>query len=371
MFAQHHHAHRERNGEQQSHRSPEPGPEGDRDQQADLRDAGGAGIQHGFEHQVGEDFERQHQPEHVQRLAPAVERRDGDQHRRDDADERADVGHEAQQPAQHAPDRGIRHAERPQAQARDGRVDGVHRRLHQELTGNAASGFLEGAGGARDVPAADDADDAVAQIAALEQHEDHERDDQAGSGGEPHHGAECAERGAAHALGHHHPPGPRRRGRLREVALHALHRLLQFLDRAATAHRAHLPQTGGEGGAITGQIAGDAIELAHQRPAAGQRQRERQRHGPEHGRHTADEPLEPAHRRGHQEGQQRRQRDRHQQIARGRHRRDDRQRAEHGRPSAGRTRTGGLGCRRAGGERRAWGHCERGGSNDTTTARIS
>ena len=74
-------AHRERRRQHETERSPQPRPEGDRDEQRHLRHACGAGVQHRFEDEVGEQLERDEKARDLERPRPSRQRCQREQNR--------------------------------------------------------------------------------------------------------------------------------------------------------------------------------------------------------------------------------------------------------------------------------------------------
>src|SRR5262249_3553106 len=122
---------------------------------------------------------------------PAGRRGDAQRDREGGADPGADVGDEAQQRRQEAPEQGVGHAEEVEPHGQDGRVTGVDEDQHEEVTADALAGLVEGArrggrveravgGGAAAV--GEQGDEAVAQGLALGQDGHGQRSDQGGGG---------------------------------------------------------------------------------------------------------------------------------------------------------------------------------------------
>ena len=104
--------------------------------------------------------------------------RQGDREQR--RDHRPDVGDEAQDGRQQAPQDRIRHADEIQPDPDGDAVEQVDHQLHQQVAADPLRGVVHRLGGPGDVAGADQADDPIAQILALEQHEDHEHHHQPG-----------------------------------------------------------------------------------------------------------------------------------------------------------------------------------------------
>ena len=113
---------------------------------------------------------------------PAGIDRDSERERKEGRHDRPDIGDEAQQAAEHAPEDRVRNSDQPEPDADRDRVGRVHDQLHQQIAPDPPRGIVERLCRARQVARAGKADEAVAQIFALQEHEDHEHDHDAGRG---------------------------------------------------------------------------------------------------------------------------------------------------------------------------------------------
>jgi hypothetical protein len=177
VLAEHDQADRQRRRHHEAQWPPEPRPEGDRDQEADLGHAGGPGVQERFENEIGEQLEDDEQPHHESRSRPAVEHREAHEYRRDGANPRSDVGDEAQGRGEDRPQQGVRHADEEQPDAHADAEAQVDERLDQQVTADPLGRLVESTGRARQVAVTEHANDAVSQFLTIEEHEhDEDRD---------------------------------------------------------------------------------------------------------------------------------------------------------------------------------------------------
>ena len=93
-----------------------------------------------------------------------------------------EIGDEAQDGRQQAPQHGVGHPDEVKADADGDAVGRVHHQLHQQVAADPGGGVVEGLRALLEVARAGELDEAVAQVLPLEQHEDHEDDDKAGGG---------------------------------------------------------------------------------------------------------------------------------------------------------------------------------------------
>ena len=78
VLAEHDEADRQGRRHQQPHRSPEPGPEGQRDQERDLRYPGTLTVQPRLQHHAGDELQHEEQTDDQRRLQPPREHRQTD-----------------------------------------------------------------------------------------------------------------------------------------------------------------------------------------------------------------------------------------------------------------------------------------------------
>jgi hypothetical protein len=178
MAAEHDEAERQRRRDEEPDRPPEPGPEDRRDNDRERRQAGALAIDERLDdvaHERLGDDEQRRRPQHHR---PAGIDGGGEPDRQQRRDEGADIGHEAQQRRENAPQHRARHADDPQPGRGPDPEGGVERELGEVEAREPARRVVHGGGGAVQVARPEQPDHAVAQILALEQDEDqhHEGD---------------------------------------------------------------------------------------------------------------------------------------------------------------------------------------------------
>ena len=180
VTAEHDQHHRQRDGQQETDRSPQQRPERGGENDRQRRQAGALALHDRLDHvahdRLGDDVERQRHQEH----RPAGVDGGGEQQRKRRGDDRADERHEPHQHRQHAPQDGARDADHPQAKADDDAEGGVDGGERQEVAAEAVARVVHGGGGLFQVVRADEADGAVAHVLAPHQQEQHEQDHEAG-----------------------------------------------------------------------------------------------------------------------------------------------------------------------------------------------
>jgi hypothetical protein len=308
-------AHRERRGQQQADRPPEPGPERDRAEQGHLRDARALAVDEGFEGEAAGQLQRHEEPAHQEGREPGGEGGQREDHEHEGSHPDADVGDEAQDRGEEAPEQGVRHAQQEQA-GRDADAEArVDDGLHQEVVADALAGLVERAGGRGQPSVAGEADDAIPQVLALDQHEDDQDDHRRRAPQAFEQRRELPE--AGWLRGDHDRRGLLARaggaGVLPQLVGDLGDRALRLLERATAAHAAHLVDLDDQVVAVARDLGGEARELDHEDPEHAAERREQHRH---HDRHRQappqPHPSQPIHDRIHHEREQHRQRDRHQ-----------------------------------------------------------
>ena len=178
MPAEHQQADGERRRQQQPDRPPQRAPEQRRQDQSQRRDAGRTAEQQGLDELADHDVAGDDKAQHQEGLQPARRHGQGDQRRQHGAQDRADIGHEAQRAGQQAPQQRVGHSQREQAGAdRDAKPRLV--RSCSDSTRATRSRrrprFRRGV----HVAGAEQPHELVAELVAVEQDEDHEDDDDA------------------------------------------------------------------------------------------------------------------------------------------------------------------------------------------------
>ncbi len=147
----------------------------------------------------------------------------------------------------------------------------------------------------------------VAEIPALEQHEDHRHQHQPSRSHRTQDGTEPRETRVVAVVIRRDDDRARRGapGRIRrsEISLDVFDRLLQLLDRAASAGPAHVADLGADVLAVRGKIPGQMVDLARNHPARDAEHGEHQRDHDQHGRNAANPSLEGGDRRRQDECQ--------------------------------------------------------------------
>ena len=258
MLAEHDEAHGQRRCHQQPERPPQPRPERDGHEQHHLRHADRPGIQHRFEHEIREQLEDDEQGEDDQWTRPPLQGRETDEDRRAGREHGTDVRDESKRRTQRRPDQWVRDVEEVQSDEDRDAVQQTHKGLHQQLPADATSGLVECLRGRGELSLPDQPDQAIPQIAAFEQHEDDHHRDEPRRAQRPDDGPEPREaRETRHLVGGHHE-GPRHGSfrclRRLQVSLDARQRVLQLLDRASPARKAHVGNLRSDVGAIAGQV---------------------------------------------------------------------------------------------------------------------
>ena len=113
MSPQHHEAERQGRGDKQAHGPPEPGPEDRGDDDGEGREPRALSVDDRLDHMPHERLADQEQRQGHESHGPAGIDRGGEQDRRDGCNEGADIGHEAHQGYEHAPQDGARHPDQP------------------------------------------------------------------------------------------------------------------------------------------------------------------------------------------------------------------------------------------------------------------
>ncbi len=301
-------AHRERCGEEQPHRAPEPGPEGDRAEERDLGDPRALHVEQGLQPQGAQRFEEHEDADHEERLMPGGEggEREDDHEQRGEPD--AHVGDEAQHRGQEAPEQGVGHAEQQEAH-RDAQAEArVDDRLHEQVAADAVPGLVQCAGGRGEPLVADEPDESIPKVRLLDQHEDHENEDRRRAAQPLDQGGQLPEAGRLRA-DHHRGRRPAGRGRRGGVLLQLLgdlgHRALRLLERAAAAHVAHVRDLGDQVVAVTRDAGRELRELRGEDPRHPAERGEQHRHDEAHRQSPPQaQAHEPGDHRVDQEGQQ-------------------------------------------------------------------
>ena len=327
VVPQHQQHHRHRRRQHQPDRPPQRGPEHGRQDQRQRRHAGAGAVQPGLDEVVADQLQRgdqRHRPQH--HVPPRVDAK-RQRERKNGANHRPHVRHEAQHRRQQAPHQRTRHADEQQAQCHRYAVGGVDEQLHGQVLADPLGGIAQRVGGAVQV-AAQQAHHLVAQIALVEQDQHHEHE----------HDADQRQRRGKRFAPRHHAL-PRRDGladdldagrllgaRLRAfgLALRGVQFALDTRDHARIAVQharlaqglAKAAQLARDVGLVDRQVVADLPQLADDEEGAGQQQGHRRHDDDGHrqrARHAA--ALEPRHHRVQHEADQDRQRQRHQQIA--------------------------------------------------------
>ena len=159
-------------------RPPQEAPEQGRDDHREGREPGGVAVEqrldHLPEHRLGDQEQRRGLDHH----RPARIDRGGQDHRADPGREGADIGDEAHQRREHAPQERVGHADDPEPDADEHAEGGVHAELGEEVGAEPARGVVHRHRRAVQVARPEQADHAVAQVLALHQqeHDDHQHD---------------------------------------------------------------------------------------------------------------------------------------------------------------------------------------------------
>jgi hypothetical protein len=107
VLAENDEADRQGRRHQQPHRPPEPGPEGQRDQERDLRYPGTLTVQPRLQHRAGDELQHEEQTDDQRRLEPPREHRQADGERQQQRDECPQVRDEAKGGRQGPPGDGV------------------------------------------------------------------------------------------------------------------------------------------------------------------------------------------------------------------------------------------------------------------------
>ena len=137
-------------------------------------------VQPGLDHLPDgelDDEEQSHSPE--QHGPPGIDGERDDRGKRG-GDNRAYIGHEAQQHSENAPEYRMGYADEPQPGADKHAKARVDRGLRQEVTAEAAGGVIHGHRCAPQISRPGETNEAISQIFPLQQEEDHENQDDSG-----------------------------------------------------------------------------------------------------------------------------------------------------------------------------------------------
>ncbi len=169
--AENHEADRQRHRQHQTHTAPEEGPDCGGEHDGERREAGAPAVEQGLDHMADQRLDDQEEGGGPDEHCPGRIDREGDEQRRRDAHDGADVGHVAQHAGENAPQERARQADEHQPDADHSAESGVHRKLREEQPPEPLAGVVERGGGALQVLGADEADDAVAEVLALRERE--------------------------------------------------------------------------------------------------------------------------------------------------------------------------------------------------------
>ena len=136
-------------------------------------------VKPGLDHLPGGKLDHHEQSGRPQQHRPAGVDRERDDHRKRRGDDRADIGHEAQQHPKDAPEPWVRDADKPQSGADQHAEARVDRCLRQEIAAKASGRIVQRHGRAPEIAGPGEPDKPVAQIFPLKQKEDDENDDDA------------------------------------------------------------------------------------------------------------------------------------------------------------------------------------------------
>ena len=175
--------------------SPQGRPEDGRHDDGEGREARAGPVEPGLDDVVADELGQEEQPDHPQQHRPAGIDRDREGDREQRGQERAEIGHEAQDGGQHAPQDRIGHPDEIEGKADGDAIGEVHDQLHEQVAAHPPGRIVESVRALLKVSCSGKLDEAVPQVLLLEQHEDHEDHDEARRG-------DRGEQRADHGLDH-------------------------------------------------------------------------------------------------------------------------------------------------------------------------
>ena len=170
-------AERQRRGEDQADRAPNPRPEDGRDNDGHGRQSGGVAVEQWLDHIPGERFDDHEQQRHVDCRPPAGIDGRRKRQRGNRRQQRPDVWDEPEQTCQHAPERCGRYADQPESHSDHHTEAGIHAQLRHEVSAEALARIVHRDCRPVQIRGAKEAYEPVAQVLALHQNEN--RNDQA------------------------------------------------------------------------------------------------------------------------------------------------------------------------------------------------
>ena len=174
VLAEQHQADGQRRGEDETHRTPQPGPESDHHQGRGFRDTDPAPVEPWLDDHVADELQRQKEPHDQERCRPAL----GDEQAQPDwqqgREPRPEIGDVPKHRGEDSPRDGVGQSDEVQPDRQGRAVAAVDGELHQQIAADALAGFVERLGSDGQAPPADEADQPVTQVLAADEHEDHE-----------------------------------------------------------------------------------------------------------------------------------------------------------------------------------------------------
>ena len=313
----------ERGGQNEADRAPDPRPEDGGDHDRERRQPGGVAVDQRLDHLPGDELHHEVECCGPDDHGPAGVDGRSERHGEEGGADRADIGDEAQQAGQDAPEHRVGNADDQQADADDDGEGGVDAELGEEIAAEAAAAVIDGDRGAVEVVGAEQADEAVAQVLALEQGEDGDDEDDADRGERGEYRGEVGfgdlERGCAGgSRGGRGRRGWRARGRgaggcgraggrgLGRVVADPVGKARDPADSVAL----DAGDLGFDGGGVFRQVRGEVGDLGADDGADGEDDAEGEHDAEDDGQHLAQvQPAQEADERRQHKGQQQRQGD--------------------------------------------------------------
>ena len=180
MPAKHHQAYRQRRRQDEADRPPQRRPERGRNDDRDRGEAGAVPVDHRLDDMSDDrlDDEKQRGRPDQHRPAGVDGGRQGQgEQRRDDG---ADIGHEAKDGREDAPEHRARDANEPQARSDHDAKGRIQGELHEEEATETACRVVERRGRLLQILRAGKLDEPIPEILALQENEDDENDRDAG-----------------------------------------------------------------------------------------------------------------------------------------------------------------------------------------------
>jgi hypothetical protein len=308
----------ERRRQDEPDRTPERRPEGCRGDERQRGEAGAGPIEQRLHDVVADELQHQDEPDCQQHHVPAGIHREGEGDRKEGREHGPDIGDEAHQRGERAPEDPPRHADEPEPERHRDAVAHVHDQLHQEVTRDARSRLLHRLGHAVQV-AAQEPDQPSAQIAAVEQGEEGEDEHDAG-GGDPGQGrGQPFDGGADRRIRVRHHLDPRGRGgivvpdRVLDLLPDRRDGLQGAIEHARTLHpRAKILDLRADGALIGGKLAAQDRHLrAHEEGQAEDERHDRQQDHRDRDHAGQAAPRQPGHQGAEGEADQKGDRERH------------------------------------------------------------